>query len=64
MKLTCLALLMALLVSQMVEAYIFNNFRYDPSPLMAKRDSGSGGAMPTPQADNIQSWGKCSLRDH
>lgn len=23
---------------------------------MAKRDSGSGGAMPTPQADNIQSW--------
>lgn len=25
---------------------------------MAKRDSGSGGAMPTPQADNIQSWGK------
>ena len=29
---------------------------------MAKRGSGSGGAMPTPQADNIQSWGKfCSL---
>ena len=25
---------------------------------MAKRGSGSGGAMPTPQADNIQSWGK------
>ena len=25
---------------------------------MAKRDSGSGGAVPTPQPDNIQSWGK------
>ena len=31
------------------------------SPDMAKRDSGSGGAMPTPQADNIQSWGKSAL---
>ena len=26
--------------------------------VMAKRDSGSGGAMPSPQPDNIQSWGK------
>ena len=27
---------------------------------MAKRDSGSGGAVPSPQPDNIQSWGKYS----
>lgn len=25
---------------------------------MAKRGSDSGGAMPAPQPDNIQSWGK------